>query len=81
MASSAANPDFIAYSASGRVILIESTGEQLKNDDSAAKVRLGKAWDHVAGSKYKYLMVFELYPLAAEGACNFDDFSRMMKEW
>ena len=81
MASSTTTPDFIAYSASGRVILIESKGEQLKNDDSAAKVRLCKAWDHAAGSKYKHLMVFDLYPLTADGACNFDDFSRMMKKW
>ena len=73
-------PDFIAATASGRFILIESKGEQLKNDDSAAKVRLGRAWDHAAGSKYKYLMVFDQYPLNLDGAYNFDDFTRMMKE-
>lgn len=73
-------PDFIAMSSSGRLILIETKGEQLKNDDSDAKVRLGKAWEHVAGSQFKYLMVFEKYPLKEDGAYNFSDFSRIIQE-
>lgn len=73
-------PDFIAYTANGRILLVESKGEQLKNDDSAAKVRLGNAWDHAAGSQFKYLMVFDQFPLEMSGAYKFDDFSRMMRE-
>ena len=68
-------------SSSGKMILIETKGEQLKNDDSDAKVRLGKAWEHVAGSQFKYLMVFENYPLNEDGAYNFSDFSRIIKEF
>ena len=68
------------YICASRLILIKTKGEQLKNDNSDAKVRLGKAWEHVAGSQFKYLMVFEKYPLKEEGAYNFSDFSRIIQE-
>lgn len=73
-------PDFIAGTVNGRVLLIESKGEQLKNDDSAAKVRLGQAWANTSGSSFKYLMVFDQYPLDIDGACNFDNFQRIIRE-
>ena len=38
------------------------------------------AWEHVAGSQFKYLMVFEKYPLKEDGAYNFSDFSRIIQE-
>ena len=74
-------PDFIAYTQSGRTIIIESKGEQLKNDDSAAKVRLGTSWDNASGAQFKYLMVFDQFPLDMAGAYNFDQFSRMLRDF
>ena len=43
---------------SGKVILAETKGGHLKNDDSRDKIELGKAWQHAAGSMYRYYMVF-----------------------
>lgn len=73
-------PDFIAYTRNGRILLIESKGEQLRNDDSAAKVRLGKSWANASGPQFRYLMVFDQFPLDMDGAYKFDDFSRMVRE-
>lgn len=73
-------PDLIALSETGRLILIEAKGEQLKTEECEAKVRLGKAWENMAGSKFKYLMVFDLYPLDVEGAYSFSDFCRIIKD-
>ncbi|WP_176012137.1 DEAD/DEAH box helicase [Victivallis sp. Marseille-Q1083] len=73
-------PDFIVCTRNGRILLIESKGEQLRNDDSAAKVRLGKSWANASGQQFRYLMVFDQFPLDMDGAYKFDDFSRMMRE-
>lgn len=51
-------PDFIVCTKSGRIVLVESKGEMLKNDDSRAKIRLGQRWANAAGGRYRYYMVF-----------------------
>lgn len=38
--------------------IIESKGEQLKNDDTIAQIHLGCSWNRATGPQYKYLMVF-----------------------
>lgn len=43
---------------SGKIILAETKGEHLKNDDSQEKIELGAAWRNVAGNQYRYYMVF-----------------------
>lgn len=52
-------PDFILYTQSGKVILIEAKGDHLDGSDSATKLRLGKKWEAEAGKLFRYLMVFE----------------------
>ena len=44
---------------SGKIIMVETKGEHLKNDNSREKIALGKAWQNAAGSQYRYYMVFE----------------------
>uniref|UniRef100_UPI0026226867 hypothetical protein n=1 Tax=uncultured Pontibacter sp. TaxID=453356 RepID=UPI0026226867 len=61
-------PDFILYTKSGRVILLETKGDDRDNSDSEAKCRLGNQWAQQAGSGYNYFMVFE--SKAIEGAYN-----------
>ncbi|TPE41503.1 DEAD/DEAH box helicase [Pontibacter mangrovi] len=61
-------PDFILYTKSGRVILLETKGDDRDNSDSEAKCRLGNQWAQLAGSGYNYFMVFE--SKAIEGAYN-----------
>ncbi len=52
-------PDFIAQTVSGKILLIETKGDDRDNSDSAYKRRLGAAWATAAGSNYKYYMVFD----------------------
>lgn len=60
-------PDFIAQTQRGRVLLIETKGDDRDNSDSAAKISLGHAWETAAsraweGSSavgYHYFMVFK----------------------
>ena len=57
-------PDFIVKLESGMIIVIEAKGEQLANDDSAAKLELGTKWANMAGlSFYRYYMVFDHQPI------------------
>jgi type III restriction enzyme len=52
-------PDFIVMTRSGKTILVETKGDHLDNEDSAAKNRLGRRWAELAGPNFKYFMVFE----------------------
>ena len=52
-------PDFIAVSKSGKVIIIETKGDDRDNSDSAAKCRLGNKWAELAGKEFSYFMVFD----------------------
>jgi len=52
-------PDFIIYTKQGNLVLIETKGDHLDNDDSKAKNLLGKKWAEKAGDNYKYFMVFQ----------------------
>ena len=52
-------PDFILYTTNHNIILLETKGDYLDNDETTAKNLLGKTWAEKAGSKYKYFMVFE----------------------
>jgi len=52
-------PDFIAVSKSGKVIIIETKGDDRDNSDSSAKCRLGNKWAELAGKGFSYFMVFD----------------------
>jgi type III restriction enzyme len=52
-------PDFIAVSKSGKVIIIETKGDDRDNSDSSAKCRLGNKWAELAGKEFSYFMVFD----------------------
>ncbi|MBB1193379.1 restriction endonuclease [Flavobacterium sp. SOK18b] len=52
-------PDFILYTQKGNIVLVETKGDFLDNDDSKAKNILGKKWAEKSGDNYKYFMVFE----------------------
>ena len=64
-------PDFIVHTKSGKTILVETKGDHLDNTDSAAKLKLGKAWAGAAGNDWKYMMVFDDNPIA--GAARLSD--------
>ena len=52
-------PDFIVYTKRNNLILIETKGDHLDNEESRAKNMLGKKWAEKAGENFKYFMVFQ----------------------
>lgn len=58
----------------GKVILAETKGEHLKNDDSREKIDLGAMWSGHAGNQYRYFMVFEKDADLPKGAVSMSKF-------
>lgn len=56
-------PDFIVKTKMGKVIVLETKGDDRDNSDSELKLKLGKLWAAKAGSRYHYMMVFENNPI------------------
>lgn len=52
-------PDFIVYLKSGKIVLVETKGDDRDNSDSRDKIELGRYWANKAGDDYRYFMVFE----------------------
>jgi len=74
-----AYPDIIALTDSGKILLIETKGDHLDNDESKAKAKLGKLWDNMAGPKFRYFMVFQTKSPEYEGAYSFDRFMEIVR--
>ena len=73
-------PDFIVTTRSGKILLVETKGDQLENAESREKIRLGRAWQNATGSQYRYYMVFQNKDLHLDGAYRFDEFLKILKE-
>lgn len=71
-------PDFIVCTHSGKIILIETKGEQLGNAESEEKLEIGRKWADKAGEQYAYFMVYEHHAPTAE-AYSLDDFISLLK--
>jgi type III restriction enzyme len=56
-------PDFVVMTKSGKIVIIETKGDDRDNSDSAAKCRLGNKWAELAGKEYSYFMVFDKKPI------------------
>ncbi len=56
-------PDFIVRTKTGRLIALETKGDDRDNTDSELKLKLGKLWEARAGREYRYMMVFENNPI------------------
>ena len=52
-------PDFVLYTKSEKIIVLETKGDDRANEDSQSKNQLGKKWAAQAGEKYRYFMVFD----------------------
>jgi len=52
-------PDFILCTQKQNIILVETKGDFLDNDESKAKNVLGKKWAEKSGDNFKYFMVYE----------------------
>ncbi|MFW0717999.1 hypothetical protein [Pedobacter sp. N23S346] len=71
-------PDFILYTKSERIILLETKGDDRDNSDSQSKCRLGNKWAELAGEKFNYFMVFEQNQI--EGAFSINKAIELIKE-
>ncbi len=72
-------PDIMIMTQSGKIILAETKGDHLKNDDSRDKIALGRAWSNAAGKKYRYYMVFESDEDLLPGAVSMRQFVNLVK--
>lgn len=71
-------PDFILMTTRGNIILLETKGEHLGNEDSKEKISLGREWQSQAGRNYRYFMVFDGAPIENSFALN--DFLNVVQE-
>ena len=74
-----AYPDIIAMTMRGKILMIETKGDHLENDESKAKAKIGHQWDNLAGSMYRYFMVFQSKSPDWPGAYSFDRFMEILK--
>lgn len=73
-------PDIMVMTQNGKIIMVETKGEHLKNDDSRDKIELGKEWSSAAGSQYRYYMVFREEENLLPGAVSIRQFVEIVKE-
>ena len=78
--STHAYPDIIAMTTSGKILMIETKGDHLDNDESKAKAKIGHQWAMLAGGKYRYFMVFQSKSPDYPGAYSYDRFMEIVKE-
>ncbi len=75
-----AYPDLMVRTESGKLLLIETKGDQLENSESREKAEIGAKWAEMAGRMYKYYMVFETMNPGYNGAYSYEEFMRIVKE-
>lgn len=56
-------PDFIVKTRAGRIVVLETKGDDRDNSDSDMKLKLGKLWEAKVGRDFRYMMVFENNPV------------------
>lgn len=72
-------PDIMVMTNGGKVILVETKGDHLKNDDSRDKIEVGRAWRNAAGNQYRYYMVFRDGDNLPSGAVSMSQFLELLR--
>ncbi len=67
-------PDFLVMTESGNLVAVEVKGPHLDGTDSQEKAEIGKAWADMAGTHFKYFMVFKKAGDGVPGAMLLNDF-------
>ena len=67
-------PDFLVMTKSGNLIVVEVKGSHLDGTDSQEKAEIGKTWADMAGTHFKYFMVFKKAGDGVPGALLLNDF-------
>lgn len=73
-------PDFILYTRNKNIVVLETKGDDRDNSDSLEKATLGQKWANLAGTNYKYFMVFDKSKLNAEGCYTLDEFIKTLEK-
>ena len=73
-------PDFVVMTTNGTIVVVETKGEHLKNDDSNRKIKLGRAWANMSGNGYRYYMVFEDGVTPPDGAVTLSELVRILEK-
>ena len=71
---------FIVATNSGKIVLVETKGDDRDNSDSRIKLQLGRKWADMAGAKYRYYMVFDENDTGFDGAYPVREFMELMKK-
>lgn len=74
-----AYPDIIVMLQNGKVLMVETKGDYLDNDESKAKAKIGVQWAQQAGKQYKYYMVFGTKQPDYPGAYSLERFMEIVK--
>lgn len=72
-------PDFIVETNNGHIVMVETKGAHLKNEESVQKLKLGKRWADKAGDMYRYYMVFDEGDVPLEGAYEMSKFLEILQ--
>ena len=75
-----AYPDLIVMLQSGKLLMVETKGDHLDNDESKEKAKIGDQWAKLAGKQYKYYMVFETKQPDYPGAYSMERFMEIVNE-
>lgn len=75
-----AYPDLMVRLESGKLLLIETKGDQLENAESKMKAETGAKWASMAGRMYRYFMVFETKNPEYSGAYSYEEFMKIVRE-
>ena len=73
-------PDLIVRSRSGKIVIIETKGDHLANEETLAKLHLGRAWQAQAGPGYRYFLVFQDKDISMTGAYPMREFLKILAE-
>ncbi|MBL7933094.1 MAG: hypothetical protein JNL60_14405, partial [Bacteroidia bacterium] len=71
-------PDFIIHTKKGKTLIVETKGDDRDNSDTEAKIRLGSAWEKLAGAQFRYFMVFDKNDM--KDAYRLDAFLNIIRE-
>ena len=75
-----AYPDIIVMLNSGKILMVETKGDHLDNDESKEKAKIGDQWAKLAGKQYKYYMVFETKHPDYPGAYSLERFMEIVRD-
>ena len=62
------------------VVIIETKGDHQANEETLAKLHLGRAWQEQAGPGYRYFLVFQDKDISMTGAYPMSEFLKILAE-